>query len=125
LTPEQLSRLPGIGMKLANSIYFDIQNNIKDVPLPKIMAASGVFSGFAEKRLKQIVQAYPDILQYSNDPNLPFILQQLSGFNNLSYKFAEDLPHFIQWLYDHPLITVSIPVQSMNNALNNVTVVFS
>jgi NAD-dependent DNA ligase len=124
-TPEQFETLPGIGPKLATQIYFDLHQKIEDVPLPTIMAASGVFSGFGKKRLRQIVEAIPNILQFANNPDLPVKIQQLGGFQELAYQFAEKLPEFINWLNEHPMINVLLPEPPVSNTLQGVTVVFS
>jgi len=124
-TPEVFAKMPGIADKLATQIYFDLQQKIQNVPLPTIMAASGIFPGFGKKRLQQIVESIPNVLNVSGDPQLTAFIQQLGGFQELAYKFTENLPKFIEWLEQHPMISIMIPEAPISSTLQGLTVVFS
>lgn len=108
---ESLDR---IGPKLANNMYQTLHTKIIDVPLARVMAASGIFSGIGEKRFDLILQQYPNLMDMANDDPqvITHHLQQVKGFNKLAHKIAIRLSSFADWLLAHPMITVTYPEQT-------------
>ena len=130
-TPEQLSKLSGIGINLATQILDDIKDKITNVPLARILDASDIFPGIGERRFETILEVHPDLLNYGYDnPNkIVEMIIQISGFGDILSKIiAYNLSTFINWLYDNPSIVIEKP-KIINNGRNNKfageTVVFS
>ena len=100
-----------LGPKSAKTIHRNIHSKITDAPLATVMTASGVFGfGFGETRPKQIVEAYPDIMDYvdAKEGKVTKMLVKLGGFNKMASTFEENLPKFEKWLKRHPLITIAV-----------------
>lgn len=120
--------LPGFKQKMANKIY----NNIHDVvdsplPLERLMTASNAFQhGFAEKKLKSIIKAFPNLLKKS--PSLEQIIT-VDGWNKKTAEpFLDRLPDFIQFLKDHPYLKYKISSGSLSSKpskLNDMKIVFT
>jgi NAD-dependent DNA ligase len=125
---DDFLELPGFKKKLATKIYENIHNIIdKSIPLERLMTASNTFKhGFAEKKLKSIINAFPDLLE--NEPNLEDILQ-VEGWNyKTAEPFLERLPNFIEFLEYHPYLKYNIKKKSKtksNGGLNDIKVVFT
>ena len=68
ISKEKLLSMDGIQHKMANKLYESINSAIdKPQPLEKIMTASLCFGhGFAQKKLKSIIEFYPDVLTNQN-----------------------------------------------------------
>ena len=131
-TPQQFAQVERIGINLANQIYTEIQTKIKSVPLARLMAASGFFSGFGEKRLQALIDVYPNVIQYVNVPTtqLTAAIEKVPGFGDkLASEFAQKLPEFVQWWNKNPMITLAsvsqTPMPSGPQTLTGITVVFS
>ncbi len=58
--PEQLVNIPGIGTTIANQLYNDLHQKIKNISPSTIMAASGIFPNIGERRFEMIFAVYPD-----------------------------------------------------------------
>lgn len=127
--PDDMASIPGLGFKSADQIWSSIQDVINSAPLTKLMAASGVFGpGFGVRKMEMVVKAYPNILEYATLPTSQLVdmIQSIEGFDKTSYEFAINLPKFIEWLYDHPMIKVVIPSQKIEGTtLTGMKVVFT
>lgn len=125
---EDFAVLPGFKDKMAKKIY----NNIHDVvdspiALEKLMTASNSFQhGFAEKKLKSIIMAFPYLLE--DPPTLDEIIT-VEGWNTKTAEpFLERLPDFIEFLEEHPYLKIKIGVKSKSSKkseLNNKKIVFT
>jgi len=111
-TPEDLAKLPGIGMNLATQILDDITDKITNVPLAKILDASDIFPGIGERRFDEIIEVHPDLLNYAYDSPLKIIemIKEIRGFGpKLSEIIGYNLATFVNWLYDNPKIVIEKP----------------
>lgn len=104
-TPKRLAQVVGIGRYLCKHIY----DQIRSAPLPRIMAATGIFPGVGVKRFEAILQAYPDLLSMLRDPVdvLTARLQEILGFSQLGAYIASRLHIFADWLDRHPQVCSS------------------
>lgn len=127
LTTQQLAQV--LGPNLGPQIYEELRKRTQNVPLAKLMDASNIFPNFGTRRAELIVEAIPNILELTGDPELAQMIQQIPGFNMLAYDFAERLPYFVQWLQLHPMITYQKPQIFERNpnymTLQGQTIVFS
>lgn len=98
--PYDFIKIEGIQKKMADKLYQSIHSKLENVPLHKLMAASGVFgAGIAVKKLLPLVTKYPDILDMANDRNLVTKLRRVEGFQlKTAQQFADKLPEFIMFL---------------------------
>ena len=123
-SPDEVSKIKGMGFKSADSLYNDIQNGINGAPLAKVMAASGVFgAGFGVKKMEMILEAYPNILEMVDieKEELIGLIQNIEGFDKMSEDFVVKLPDFVKWLNFHNMIkikNVSLTLSSNQNLLN-------
>lgn len=129
INPNELILIEGIGPKLANQLYNDLHVKTKNVPLAKLMNASGIFTNIGDIRTQAIVEEYPDILQLAQQPPNIIInyISKIKGFNKLAEEVAYKLPYFLNWLREHPQITYSLQStpQVQNGKLSGMTIVLS
>lgn len=107
-TAKQLATVEGIGNALAEQFYTDIQTNIKNVKLSKIMDASGVFPHIGERRFEMILDVYPNFYDMLKLPvnQLTGKIKLVKGFNQLADEIADHAAEFLTWLQQHPSITI-------------------
>jgi NAD-dependent DNA ligase len=96
---NKLSEIDGIGNKLVTKIYNNMDESFKIVPLEKLMAASNIFGrGMGSRRIKLVIDAYPDILKKNWTTNtIKSKVKELDGFDNITatqfsngfYKFVK------------------------------------
>lgn len=106
-TPSTFTLIPGIGPKLSHQIYNDLHQKLTGIGLARLLDAGGFFSGVGERRFDEIVAVYPDFLSRVNDPDLPEQIRAIRGFNKLADQITAQLPAFVEWLADHPEISVT------------------
>ena len=109
LSQENLTKIERMGPKSSEKILGNIKNGITNVPLYKLMVASGQFPpGIGEKKLKELVSTFPNL--FNQPPSIEQI-NELPGFSDkTSSKIVEGLKRFSQWFKDYPEITVIIPL---------------
>ena len=71
MAQEDFLGVEGFKRKLATKIYNGIQEKVADASLPSLMHATNIFGrGFGTKRLKLILEAFPDILVSLQDASV-------------------------------------------------------
>lgn len=113
-SPQDFERLDRVGPKTAQKMWEHLHQGITNVPLRKLMAASGIMGrGFGERRSNMLLQAYPDILERArvlSAAELAELVRGVEGFGEVfSLQAAARLPQFNAWLEAHPMITVAAP----------------
>jgi len=101
--PITLAEIDGIGKKIVDKLYTNIKNAFKKISLAKLMAASTLFGrGFGGKRLKLIIDIYPDILTVDwNESKMINKLIEIDGFDEITAEqFTKNLPKFKKFLED-------------------------
>jgi NAD-dependent DNA ligase len=95
VTKGELAKIDGFKDKMVNKLYDNIQAGINDMTLLDFMNASNIFGhGIGERKLKKILQAYPDIMA---EEEVFDAVVGLDGFDTITAtQFAESLPNFIQ-----------------------------
>jgi DNA ligase (NAD+) len=97
---EDFLTVEGFKEKLATKIKDGIEKQIDKASLPELMNATNIFGrGFGEKRIKSILEEYPDIL-VSTLPNTEKIanVEKISGMaKKTANKFVENIPEFVEW----------------------------
>ena len=98
---KQLAQIDGIGDKLVNKIFESITTALTKVKLNTLMGASHVFGrGLGERKLKEVLLMYPDILNdKSNKKDLMIKIMAVDGFSTITAtKFCDNLEEFKQFL---------------------------
>jgi NAD-dependent DNA ligase len=107
ISKNELLEMDGIQQTMADKIYENIHNSIdKPLPLEKIMAASLKFgNGFGIRRLKLIVNTYPDIMT-ADTINISAITN-IDGFSTITAtQFIAALPEFKTFMTEHPFLII-------------------
>lgn len=122
-TPEELNEIDRIGNRLAEKLVNNIHKVVdKPIKLETLMTASNIFeNGFAEKKLKSVVETYPDLL--NNFPTLEEIIA-LPGWNTkTATPFVAKLPEFKTFMNNHPYFKVA--KKAVNTNINTGDVVIT
>jgi NAD-dependent DNA ligase len=101
-TEEDLLKVEGFKEKTANNILHAIQASLTEVNLAKLMAASNKLGeGMGERRLKQVLDAYPNLLtDYKKWSNKEFInkIKELDGWEEkTSSTLVNNFDDFIKF----------------------------
>ncbi len=129
LRVADLSAMAGVGDINANKWIASLQKCVKDVPLPTLMAASGVFGrGLGSRKLKSLLQHYPGLLKEwsatedsSQRNRYVSKVMEVEGFAEKSAEaFVSRLEAFRLFLQTHPMISYSenVPVLRLNEGLD-------
>lgn len=128
-------KIEGIKDRSASRIVQNIQEGIKDVPLERLMDASGCFGfGLGEKKLQLITQKYPNVLDM-NDNDIKSKVSSIKGYSdNSALSFYEGLKEFKKFLQKTPEISYttlspsyldSSNRENVDDPLNDITIVFT
>lgn len=126
---EFLTSLPGLGKTFVSNLRTGFANQTRNVPLSRVMDASGIFPGIGERRFDVILKAHPNLLELNNVEPL---IKELSGFNVLAQVIEDNLDAFIAWLelypeikYTTPMMTTTSKTTSKTLTMDGLVVVFS
>lgn len=122
LSVKDLIKVEGFKEVLSNKIYTNIQTAIKDVDLITLMKASNKFGrGIGEKKIKPIMDKYPDILVSKETQELKIEkVKTVEGMADLSSRtFVMNIDCFIEFLKDIGLeYKLSQPSQKTEQIIN-------
>lgn len=92
---SDIANIPGLGKKSAKTIQSEIKNALIDVPMAKLMAASGAFSGLiGERRIQDVLSKIPDVLE-RKDNKLVKEIASLKGWKKTTATaFVDGLSPF-------------------------------
>lgn len=95
---KDLKKIDGIGEKMVDKIYDEIDRAFDEMNLETFMGASNKLGrGLSEKKAKEIINIYPDIMKESGKKteNLKEKIMKVPGFSDkLSEQFAENFIKF-------------------------------
>lgn len=94
---SDLVNIDGVGEKTVDKIYKNIDEGLKNADIVTLMAASGVYGrGVGKKRIKMVVDVYPDILTVNTKLDiLKDKIMMIDGFDDITAsQFIEGLPEF-------------------------------
>uniref|UniRef100_A0A6C0LRN3 DNA ligase (NAD(+)) n=1 Tax=viral metagenome TaxID=1070528 RepID=A0A6C0LRN3_9ZZZZ len=102
ITISDMIKIDGFGLKLAKKLYNNIQKRMSDLNVLVLMVASNCFGrGFAEAKIKKILDTYPNIVnEYKvlDKAKWREKLMSLYGFDKITTdKFLISLPIFIEF----------------------------
>lgn len=133
---KKLAKIEGIGEKLLDKVFNNIDEAFDKMNLIQFMAASHMFgSGIGERKIKLIIEQYPDILTWKLKKN-EFVdkLNEIEGFSTItSEKFYENLDDFKKFYAEinkikdisHILIVEKKQKVDESNPLNGLKIVFT
>jgi len=101
MSKEDFKKVPGFQEKMATKVSESIRHKLETEKLVNIMAATNIFGrGFSEKRLNDIMEAYPDIL--ISKLSIEEKINKIKNVNGISIKtakqFVENIQKFIEFL---------------------------
>lgn len=100
MTKKEFLTVEGFKEKLATKISEGIKNQVEKASLPELMNATNIFGrGFGEKRIKSILEEYPDIL-VTEESSVSKVdkVEKISGMaKKTAVKFVEKIPEFVEW----------------------------
>lgn len=94
---DDLDNIDGLGMRMIDKIYDNINTAFKNITLQKLMGASSIFGrGFGVRKSKLIVDAYPNIMSIKWNPDeLKEKIIELDGFDEITAsQFVDNFPAF-------------------------------
>ena len=99
ITADELLDLPGFQETLATKIYTNLNSRLDDLNILTLMVASNCFGrGFGKRKIKKILDVYPDIVTTYNEKKRDAWtdkLFELYGFDIITIdKFLDALPTF-------------------------------
>lgn len=113
MTKEDFKKVPGFQEKMALKISDSIKDRLQCESLPNVMAASNVFGrGFSDKRMKDIMEAEPEILITSHSEKEK--IQMVTNVNGISIKmakqFVENIDKFITFMKKINMAAKLLPI---------------
>ena len=120
-------KVEGFQQKMVDKIHDGIKDKVKKASLLDIMVASNALGrGLGERKMKPIMEMYPDILTSTESPEDKMImLRKVPGIGNENAKsFIENIPVFLQFLKDCDLeykllnSTDDVADKTIQNAMN-------
>jgi len=137
LEKKDMDNLLGFGNKKIEKILNELDIGFKKMHLLDLMHASNIFGhGFGFKRLKKIMETYPDIIIqiYKSENILIKMIDDIEGFDEITAKqFVDALDKFIEFLDEIPknikdrLMLDTIPKKKNKKkvSLNGIKIVFT
>mgnify|MGYP001199343456 CR=1 FL=1 len=131
---EDFLEVDGFKEKMATKVYNGIQSAVKNTDLSSFMAATNIFGrGLGAKKIKIILDEYPDILIYDKEKALN-VITNLPGFSNKSAeKFVNYIGYFNEFvkkanlssIISQKLKDLSKKEEIVQHPLNNKKIVFT
>jgi len=101
MSKEDFLEIDGFKEKLSEKLYTGIKSKLEVAELPEIMKATNIFArGFGLKRLKTILEEYPEILVSKESDEEK--IKKVSDIRGIARKtaeaFVENIDDFIWWM---------------------------
>jgi NAD-dependent DNA ligase len=109
--------IEGFKGKMAEKLHSGIQQKVAAASLGDLMAASNMFGrGFSDKKIKLILDEYPDILSSTDTPEVK--TRRLAGTKGMATKtaaaFVEHIPAFLRFMEECGLMNKVITPLTQN-----------
>jgi NAD-dependent DNA ligase len=99
---KDLYEIDGLGIKMVDKIYDQIDNAFLKIKLPELMSGSLKFGrGIGVRKIREILKKYPNILNMSTDDKhtIQENVMMVPGFSKiLATKFAKNLKSFMKFI---------------------------
>ena len=91
---DDFEKVPGFGKKMAERSWNNIHDGLKDLSIPLVLGASGVFGiGLGTKKITTLMNDFPDLLVASGSMKTEDILERIikvEGFSHITAKKVVD-----------------------------------
>jgi DNA ligase (NAD+) len=131
INKDFLLEIDGFQEKKANLVFNSIQTAIQNITLLDFMVASNTLGrGLGEKKIKKILDTYPNIIA-KHEKDIYNKILKLEGFDEITSKlFTDNLDDFIELFNKLPSklqkqLLIIKEKQNVNNRFNNLKIVFS
>jgi NAD-dependent DNA ligase len=96
---KDFAKIEGLGEKSSEKIWNNIHTSLKEVTLPKLMAASSLFGfGMGVKKFESLMEEVPNLLSYEEEKMKEKILD-VKGFSDITAdKIVGNIPAFLKFL---------------------------
>jgi DNA ligase (NAD+) len=133
---NELSKIDGIGTKLVNKIFKNIEEGFINVTVSQLMAATTLFGrGFGRRKTKLITDMYPNILNEKwTTIQMISKIEEIDGFNTLTAtQFSNKFNNFVKFFdkldkvisLEHLKKITKIQTVSLGNKFKDQKIVFS
>lgn len=124
MTKEELLSVEGFKERMATKIKNGIERQIEQSSLPELMNATNIFGrGFGVKRIRTILEEYPDILV--SDESHENKIEKVTNINGMAkktaVKFVDNIQEFVKWAKDSKLEDTLIFKGKTNNTVHELT----
>lgn len=131
INKDFLLEIDGFKEKKADLVFNSINEAIKNLTLLDFMVASNILGrGLGEKKIKKILDTYPNIIN-EQKKNIYNKIIKLEGFDEISTTlFTDNFDEFIELFNKLPSklkkkLSIIVEKKNVNNRFNNLKIVFS
>ena len=127
VTKEELLKAPGIKDKTADNILKSIKTSMTDLDCITLMTASNKLGrGFAAKKLKLIVDEYPDIVNKNMKPTASDLIKIKGIEKKTAEKFVNNFDNYLEFIKTNKIKCVYKEVkQNKDSKLKDLKIVFT
>tara|TARA_Y100000591_G_C21747987_1_gene653088 strand:- start:154 stop:1182 length:1029 start_codon:yes stop_codon:yes gene_type:complete len=128
VTKEDLLKIPGIKDKTANNILLSIKTSMTDLDCIKLMTASNKLGrGFAEKKLKLIVNEYPDIVNDNKQPTIEELVKIPGIEKKTAEKFVNNFNNYLEFVKNNNIKCIyhKTKIKNINSKIKDLKIVFT
>jgi len=95
---QDLMEVSGFGSLMAERTYNNIHGGLRDLLLPTVLGASGVFGfGLGRKKITTLLDEFPDILDVHKTLTSQQLLQRVLQIEGFSVKSAQKIVDNVDW----------------------------
>jgi DNA ligase (NAD+) len=127
--PDDLLKVEGFKEKTVNNIINSIKSSLQDIPLYKLMAASGTLGyGLGQEKFKLVLNMYPDLLNntWTKNEFIDKIILVNSWDEKTATLFVNNFKDFIKFYNSiKPFITLKVEKKIKKNWISGLTFVMS
>ena len=89
---DDFAKVPGFGKKMAQRTFSNIQEGLKDLPIPLLLGASGVFGfGMGTKKITTLLNDFPELLESSKTMKKEDIYERVLKVEGFSHKTSKKI----------------------------------
>lgn len=90
--------IPGFAERGAERVYTNIHNNLKDMNMPTVLGASGVFGfGMGKRKIIALLNGFPDILELYKKMSKKELKERVLKVDGFSDKSADKIVNNVEW----------------------------
>ena len=130
---EDFEKVPGFGKKMAERAWNNIHDGLKDLSIPLVLGASGVFGiGLGSKKITTLMNDFPELLVASESMKTQDIFERIikvEGFSHITAKKVldnlEEAKQFIDDMRKYATFKEVSAQQSKGGCLRDMKIVLS